>query len=131
MTGPTLVAAVIDIMGDRRSVSTRDLLAALEARGTALDPRALARALRPYGVRPRTVRLPGASATPKGYCRDSFGPGGPSRRAADDPGDLSIVERDDGSIAKALPAKLCRCASPVADDGDCFRCGHSIAGLTR
>jgi len=67
MTGPALVEAIRTIIGDRRAATTRDLLAALAEKGTELDPRSLAGALRPYGVRPRTVRLPGASATPKGY----------------------------------------------------------------
>ena len=128
MTGP-LVAAVIDIMGDRRSIPTRDLLAALDAKGLALDPRALAGALRPYGIRPRTIRSPGVSGTPKGYRRASFRAAEP--RHADDLGDLADVERDDGTLAGAMPAEPCRCPSPIADDGDCLKCGHAIAGWSR
>jgi hypothetical protein len=131
MTGPALVEAIRTIIGDRRAATTRDVLAALAEKGTTLDPRSLASALRPYGVRPRTVRLPGASATPKGYVRDSFHPGEPRRQAADDLGDLAAVEHDDGSIADALPAEPCRCPRPVADEGDCFRCGRLIAHGSR
>ena len=129
MTGPTLVAAVIDIMGDRRSIPTRDLLTALDVRGLAFDPRALARALRPYGIRPRTIRSPGVLGTPKGYRRASFGAGEP--RTVADLGDLTGVERDDGALADAMLAVPCRCPSPVADDGDCLKCGHATAGWSR
>lgn len=131
MTGPALVEAIRTIIGGRRAATTRDLLAALAQKGTTLDPRSLAGALRPYGVRPRTIRLPGEKATPKGYCRDSFHPGEPLRRAADDLSDLAEGEHDDGTLADALPAESCGCASPVADGGDCMKCGRLIQGWSR
>ncbi len=131
MSGATLVAAVRDIIGDDNAIPTASLLAALRAKGTELNPRSLAATLRPYGVRPRTIRLAGEKRTPKGYARDSFHPGEPRRWAADDLGDLAAVEHNDGSIADALPAEPCRCPRPVADDGDCFRCGRLIGGWPR
>lgn len=131
MTGPALIEAIRTIIGDRRAATTRELLAALEAVGTELDPRSLAGALRPYGVRPRTVRLPGASVTPKGYRRDSFHTGEPRPHAADDFSDLAAVERDDGALADALRAETCLCPNPLADGDDCFRCGRMIEGRSR
>lgn len=43
---------------------------------TGLSPRSLARMLRPFGVRPKTVRMPGDGETPtrKGYRREWFEP---------------------------------------------------------
>lgn len=41
-----------------------------DLRGRAIDPRGLASRLRPYGVRPHTVRI--GESTPRGYLRDDF-----------------------------------------------------------
>lgn len=131
MTGPALVAAVRDIIGDDNAIPTAALLAALQANGTELDPRSLASALRPFGVRPGTIRLPGASATPKGYVRSQFHPGQPRPRAADDFSDLAIIEHDDGSLADALRAEPCPCPNPIADEGDCALCGRSLEAWPR
>lgn len=49
MTGPTLVVAVIEHHGRRQAIRTRDLLAALEAKGLALDPRGLRARCGPTG----------------------------------------------------------------------------------
>jgi hypothetical protein len=40
--------------------------------GNPVKPRSLARLLRPYGIRSRTIRLPGGE-TPKGFLREQFG----------------------------------------------------------
>jgi hypothetical protein len=68
-------------MADRAALASADLLAVLNAddelpfggwsESRGLDARGLARLLRPYDIRPGTIRLPNGS-TPKGYKRDSF-----------------------------------------------------------
>lgn len=64
---------------DRAQMATAELLEALngmeeapwgDLRGKPLDSRQLARLLRPYGVRPETIRT--STATPKGYRRDAL-----------------------------------------------------------
>ena len=78
---PTLLLAAIRhvFSGDR--MASADLVDAINAdeelpfgawrEGKGIDGRALARLLRPYGIRPRTIRLDDAR-TPKGYLRDQF-----------------------------------------------------------
>jgi hypothetical protein len=73
--GALLLRAVRDAMAGREIIATVDLLAAINAddelpfggwrEGKGLDARTLARMLRRYGPRPRTVRV--GDATAKGY----------------------------------------------------------------
>ena len=134
MTGPTLIAAIRDVIGDRPAISTHELLTAIN--DDQLDARSLARTLRPYGIHPRTIRLPGAAKTPKGYVRTAFPTSRPKRVPLPpaDLSDLADVEHDDGTLTDALQAARCRCEQPLPepDDGElrCTRCGHGIAGRT-
>lgn len=77
--GTRLLADLRLIFADREQMSTAELLEALNAmdeapwgdlRGKALDSRQLARLLRPYNVKPDTIRT--ASGTPKGYRREAL-----------------------------------------------------------
>ncbi|MFC1875175.1 DUF3631 domain-containing protein [Chloroflexota bacterium] len=72
------IALVLD--GREGPISSGELVAALvereespwgDLRGRPLDARKLARMLKPYGIRPHTVRL--GNATPKGYQAEDFG----------------------------------------------------------
>ncbi len=72
------IALVLD--GREGPVPSGELVTALvereespwgDLRGRPLDARKLARMLRPYGIRPHTVRL--GNATPKGYQAEDFG----------------------------------------------------------
>jgi hypothetical protein len=80
--GPWLLRDVRDIFGSRGidRISSADLAASLseietspwgDIRGKALDARSLARRLRRFSIRPRTVRLEDGS-TPKGYPLELF-----------------------------------------------------------
>ena len=72
---------VFNDVGDPDAMGTSSILEALHAmqhrpwsewrRGKPLSPRGLADLLRPFKVRPATVRLPGGS-TPKGYRREAL-----------------------------------------------------------
>ncbi len=76
--GTRLLAALHRVLGDAPAVSTEHLLDTINADedmpyggwrdGKGLDARGLARFLKPYGVRSRTVRI--GSSTPRGYHRD-------------------------------------------------------------
>ncbi len=77
--GTRLLADVRLIFANREQMPTAELLTALngleeapwgDMRGKALDSRQLARMLRPYGVKPDTIRTD--SGTPKGYRRESL-----------------------------------------------------------
>jgi hypothetical protein len=80
--GSLLLGAIREAFADSDRLATADLLDAINGEeelpfggwrdGRGLDGRALARVLRPYGIRPRTVRLADGS-TPKGYLREQFG----------------------------------------------------------
>jgi hypothetical protein len=77
--GTRVLGKLADAIADRQAVSTEEVLHGVNADdelpfggwrdGRGLDPRTLARLLKPYGVRPRTVKLPDGS-TAKGYHRD-------------------------------------------------------------
>ncbi len=77
--GTRALAKLAMLLRDRSVISTQDAIDALNADeelpfggwrdGRGLDARVLARLLKPYGLRPRTVRLPDGT-TPKGYHRD-------------------------------------------------------------
>jgi hypothetical protein len=68
------------LFGDADALSTRTIVDGLNRReeapwggwhnGEGLRPRDIARLLKPYKIRPRTVRV--ADETPKGYRRDQF-----------------------------------------------------------
>jgi Protein of unknown function (DUF3631) len=78
--GPQLLAGIRRAMGDRQTISTADLLASInfdeelpfgawnECRG--IEARRLARLLRPYGIRPKSIRV--GDGTPKGYTLDDL-----------------------------------------------------------
>ncbi|MBA2637969.1 MAG: DUF3631 domain-containing protein, partial [Solirubrobacterales bacterium] len=75
-----LLSDVREAMGEARTISTETLLAKLNAldespwgakrRGEGLDARGLAKMLRPFNIRPKAVRVGGA--TPKGYHASQF-----------------------------------------------------------
>lgn len=79
-TGTMLLAAVREVFADADRLTTVDLLAAVNGDeelpfggwrdGKGLDARRLARLLKPYGIRPRTIRV--GDRTEKGYMRESF-----------------------------------------------------------
>lgn len=78
--GAQLLAAVRDALGDAQAIATADLLEAINGDeelpfggwrdGHGLDARALAKMLRPYGVKPHTVRI--GETTHKGYHIDDL-----------------------------------------------------------
>lgn len=80
--GPWLLRDIRDVFVSRGidRLSSGDLAASLseietspwgDIRGRALDARSLARRLRPFSVRPRTIRLDDGT-TPKGYLLETF-----------------------------------------------------------
>jgi len=83
--GPQLLGAIRKAMGDSAAIATEDLLRAINddeelpfggwSEGKGMNSRDLARHLKPYGVKPRTVRV--GDKTPKGYraedLRDAWG----------------------------------------------------------
>jgi hypothetical protein len=78
--GVLLLGAIQTIMGERECVATAELLRTLNAddelpfgakrRGEGMDARGLAGLLRPYGIRPQSVRID--DKTPKGYRYEDF-----------------------------------------------------------
>jgi hypothetical protein len=78
--GTRLLDAIRNVMGGRDVISTGELLAAINADeelpfggwrdAKGLDGRSLARMLKPYGVKPRSVRI--GEDTPKGYRADDL-----------------------------------------------------------
>lgn len=77
--GIRLLKDLREVFGTNDHMSTNDLLNGLydmeeapwaEMRGRPLDPRGLARLLRPYEIKPTTVRV--GNATAKGYSRDDM-----------------------------------------------------------
>lgn len=79
-TGTLLLEAIRDAFGDADRIATTNLLAVINgdeelpfggwAEGKGLDGRRLAKLLKPYGVRPRPIRIDGEVA--KGYLLDQF-----------------------------------------------------------
>ena len=77
--GLRLLAALRGVFADEHAMSTRDILEAINddeelpfgwSEGRGFSGRDLARLLRPFGLRPRVVRI--GHATPRGYLRDEF-----------------------------------------------------------
>jgi hypothetical protein len=78
--GVQLLADLRDLFGDADALSTRTIVDGLNRReeapwggwhnGEGMRPRDLARLLKPYKIRPRTVRVD--DETPKGYRRDQL-----------------------------------------------------------
>jgi hypothetical protein len=112
--GAQLLAGIRMAMGGRQAISTADLLASINAdeelpfgawnEGRGIEARRLARLLRPYGIKPKSIRV--GDATPKGYAfedlQDAFArylPGPQQaqqapqaeRPQADEPGDVADV----------------------------------------
>jgi hypothetical protein len=79
-TGTMLLAAVQEAFGESDRITTTDLLGTINADdelpfggwrdGKGLDGRRLARLLKPYGIRPRTIRI--GDHTEKGYLKESL-----------------------------------------------------------
>jgi len=77
--GSRILGVLREVLAGAATVSTEMLLGRLNAddelpygawrEGRGIDARSLARLLKPYGLAPRTVRLPDGT-TPKGYRRD-------------------------------------------------------------
>jgi len=161
--GTRVLAALKAALGDRRAITTADLVTALNdddelpyggwRDGRGIDARAIARLLKPYGLKPRSVRLD--TGTAKGYSRDEdledafaryLAPdvtGDPSQ-TPDPSQETPLPERDvtvvpdvtanpraGGEAAlrppDALFARPCRCTHPLADEhGGCALCGHQV-----
>lgn len=77
--GIRLLADARDVLGDQDRIPTSDLLAGLHTieeapwgdwYGKPLAPRTLAKLLRPYGIKPDSIRT--SDGTPKGYMRAHF-----------------------------------------------------------
>lgn len=79
-TGTMLLAAIQKAFGESDRITTIDLLGTINADdelpfggwrdGKGLDGRRLARHLKPYGIRPRTIRI--GDHTEKGYLKESL-----------------------------------------------------------
>lgn len=79
-TGTLLLGAIREAFGEGDRITTTDLLTTINADeelpfggwrdGKGIDGRRLARLLKPYGIRPRTIRI--GDHTEKGYLRESF-----------------------------------------------------------
>ena len=77
-----LLADIRDAFGDEQTIFTKVLLEKLNALdespwgerrgGLGLDARGLSRLLRPFRIKPRSVRVPGVAGTSKGYHVDQF-----------------------------------------------------------
>jgi len=77
--GVRLLSDLRQVFGDQEAVSTDQLIADLtkldeapwgDLRGKAISSRLLANLLKPYGVRPKVVRI--GLATPRGYAREDL-----------------------------------------------------------
>jgi hypothetical protein len=78
--GSQLLAAIRRAFGSERKITSRDLLARINAddaapfgawnHGDGLDERGIAKLLKPYGIKPKTIRV--ADETPRGYNADAF-----------------------------------------------------------
>jgi hypothetical protein len=143
--GPLLLAGIRKSMDGRQAISTADLLASINAdeelpfgawnEGKGIDARRLARLLKPYGIKPKSIRL--GDGTPKGYAledlQDTFvrylpGPQHPqlAQRAepphADEPGDVADVADiySDGEelASEGLERDLERLQAELDPDGE-------------
>jgi hypothetical protein len=80
--GARLLAKLYDVFADAEALATTAILEAVNdddelpfggwRKGDGLDARGLSRLLKPYGVRPRSVRIDGATSTSKGYRREQL-----------------------------------------------------------
>jgi hypothetical protein len=78
--GPLLLAGIRRAMDGRQAISTADLLASVNAdeelpfgawnEGRGIEARRLARLLKPYGIKPKSVRM--GDGTPKGYALEDL-----------------------------------------------------------
>jgi hypothetical protein len=161
--GTRLLAALRAVIGEREAVGTADALEALNhddelpfgawRDGRGLDARTLAKLLRPYGVKPQTVRI--GDETPKGYRRDALSeawrrylPSGPAEPVVADVADVPPTAEEKTDLVAAREPDLdaradalreryvhaaqatCGCERPlVVRDGDdderCARCGKA------
>lgn len=158
--GAKLLAAIKTTLNGSDRMASADLLEAINADddlpfgawrdGKGLDNRTLARLLRPYGIKPSSVRMDDGS-TPRGYLKAWFAeawerylPSDDTEACcgvadvADDSGegvdpdaeaDAAIQARleleADAYVADALPAKSCSCGSAAdvyADEDGDLRC---------
>jgi hypothetical protein len=112
--GPQLLAGIRKAMGRRQAITTADLLASINAdeelpfgawnEGRGIEARRLARLLKPYGIKPKSIRV--SDGTPKGYAledlQDAFARYVPEpqqaqqaqpaeRRQAREPADVALV----------------------------------------
>lgn len=80
--GARLLAKLREVFDDAVALATTAILEQVNddeelpfggwRHGDGLDARGLSRLLKPYGVRPRSVRIDGATSTSKGYRRDQL-----------------------------------------------------------
>lgn len=79
--GIRLLADLRAVFGQREAMSTEEIISALRAldeapwgdlKGKPIDPRGLARRLKPYGVTSKNVRTPSSAGPVKGYGRVDF-----------------------------------------------------------
>jgi hypothetical protein len=78
--GPLLLAGIRRAMDGRQAISTADLLASINAdeelpfgawnEGRGVEARRLARLLKPYGIKPKSIRM--GDGTPKGYALEDL-----------------------------------------------------------
>ena len=78
--GPQLLAGIRRAMGRRQAITTADLLASINAdeelpfgawnEGRGIEARRLARLLKPYGIKPKSIRV--SDGTPKGYALEDL-----------------------------------------------------------
>jgi hypothetical protein len=133
--GIRLLSDIRDVFSDRDTdrLTTVSLLEALNTseealwgdfRGRPLDSRWLSRLLRPYGVKPKTVRLDGR--TPKGYLKADFCDAWaryldvPSA-GAPDTGDEASATRNIPATERCDPASVVVDVSPVSGVEGCTR----------
>lgn len=80
--GARLLAKLYEAFADAEVLATTTILESVNdddelpfggwRKGDGLDARGLSRLLKPYGVRPRSVRIDGATSTSKGYRREQL-----------------------------------------------------------
>jgi hypothetical protein len=132
--GERLLADLYDAFDDCERMTTTDVLEALrnleespwgDWYGHALTARELARLLRPYGVKPRVIRV--GAATPRGYERrdleDAFRRYVRNTRNSATAGPEQEASKPDAAVADALP--VIRNTSATA--GFLFENGHKSA----
>ena len=103
--GPLLLAGIRRAMDGRQAISTADLLTSINAdeelpfgawnEGRGIEARRLARLLKPYGIKPKSIRV--GDGTPKGYAledlQDAFARYLPEPQQAQHPQQAQEVER--------------------------------------